>query len=144
MYPLSVKQTYLAVFNISYEMNLARMSSCFFIFFSFFPLSIRYHGSSSSIKCHVYHHVGGRRHTPVVCNERRKPIPVTIPVTKKTTKTFSVWQEMSKQNPVLRDLSTDIINLKIQIIGKNVGEITVSINTVLYFNLLVILLILGQ
>ena len=38
-------------------------------FFSF----IRYHGSSSSIKCHVYHHVGGRRHTPVVCNEKRGP-----------------------------------------------------------------------
>ena len=35
--------------------------------------SIRYHGSSSSIKCHVYHHVGGRRHTPVVCNESRGP-----------------------------------------------------------------------
>ena len=31
--------------------------------FSEFSLSIRYHGSSSSIKCHVYHHVGGRRHT---------------------------------------------------------------------------------
>ena len=42
-----------------------------FCFISFFS-SIRYHGSSSSIKCHVYHHVGGggRRHTPVVCNER--------------------------------------------------------------------------
>ena len=40
----------------------------------FFHLnSIRYHGSSSSIKCHVYHHVGGRRHTPVVCNESREP-----------------------------------------------------------------------
>ena len=25
--------------------------------------AIRYHGSSSSIKCHMYHHVGGRRHT---------------------------------------------------------------------------------
>ena len=35
--------------------------------------SIRYHGFSSSTKCHVYHHVGGRRHTPVVCNERREP-----------------------------------------------------------------------
>ena len=36
--------------------------------------SIRYHGSSSSIKCHVYHHVGGgeRRHTPVVWNESRE------------------------------------------------------------------------
>ena len=22
---------------------------------------------------HVYHHVGGRRHTPVVCNEHREP-----------------------------------------------------------------------
>ena len=34
--------------------------------------SIRYHGSSSSIKCHVYHHVRGR-HTPVVRNESRGP-----------------------------------------------------------------------
>ena len=71
-------------------------------FFSFFlkkNFSTRYHGSSSSIKCHVYHHVVGRRHTPVVCNERREPhtshnpsrpvtkipinkllIPATIPV----------------------------------------------------------------
>ena len=39
------------------------------LFFS----SIRYHGSSSSIKCHVYHHVERRRHTPVVCNESREP-----------------------------------------------------------------------
>ena len=39
----------------------------------FYLNSIRYHGSSSSIKCHVYHHVGGRRHTPVVCNESREP-----------------------------------------------------------------------
>ena len=44
---------------------------------------IKYHGSSSSIKCHVFHHVGGRRHTPVVCNESRNPIPATIPVAKR-------------------------------------------------------------
>ena len=25
------------------------------------------------IKCHVFHHVGGKRHTPVVCNESREP-----------------------------------------------------------------------
>ena len=35
--------------------------------------TIRYLGFSSSIKCIVCHRVGGRRHTPVVCNERRKP-----------------------------------------------------------------------
>ena len=35
--------------------------------------SIRYHGPSSSIKCHVYHLIGGRRHTRVVCNESREP-----------------------------------------------------------------------
>ena len=44
-----------------------------FIFFLLSLHSIRYHGSSSSIKFHVYHHVGERRHTPVVCNERREP-----------------------------------------------------------------------
>ena len=41
--------------------------------FSTFFSSIIYHGSSSSIKCHVYHHVGGRRDTPVVCNESWDP-----------------------------------------------------------------------
>ena len=54
--------------------------------FSQFFFSIRYHGSSSSIKCHVYHHVGGRRHTPVVCNEKREPHTshyTSRPVTKK-------------------------------------------------------------
>ena len=37
--------------------------------------SIRYHGSSSSIKCHVNSHVGGGgiEDTPVVCNESRGP-----------------------------------------------------------------------
>ena len=39
----------------------------------FFSFSIRYHGSSSSINCHVYHYVEVRRHAPVVCNERREP-----------------------------------------------------------------------
>ena len=51
-----------------------------------FFFSIRYHRSSSSIKCHVYHHVGGRRHTPVVCNEKREPHTshyTSRPVTKK-------------------------------------------------------------
>ena len=59
----------------------------------FFSSSIRYHGSSSSIKCHVYHHVGGRRYTPVVCNESREPHtshytsrPVTIKTTNKLLK----------------------------------------------------------
>ena len=50
--------------------------------------SIRYHGSSSPIKCQVYHHVGGRRHTPVVCNESREPHTshyTSRPVSKKTT-----------------------------------------------------------
>ena len=41
--------------------------------YQFFFLLLRYHRSSSSIKCHVYLHVGGRRHTPVVCNEKREP-----------------------------------------------------------------------
>ena len=53
-------------------------------FFSFF--SIRYHRSSSSITCHMYHHVGGRRHTPVVCSDKREPHTshyTSRPVTKK-------------------------------------------------------------
>ena len=37
------------------------------------PVEVIRYGSSSSIKFHVYHHVGGRRHTPVVCNESREP-----------------------------------------------------------------------
>ena len=42
-------------------------------FFSFLS-PLRYHGSSSSIKYHVRHYVGGgRRQTPVACNEKRKP-----------------------------------------------------------------------
>ena len=49
------------------DIYMYRFSSFLYFFFS----SIRYHGSSS-IKCHVYHHVGGRRHTPVVCNESRQ------------------------------------------------------------------------
>ena len=52
----------------------------------YFFSSIRYHGSSSSIKCHVYHHVGGRRHTPLVCNESREPHTshyTSRPITKK-------------------------------------------------------------
>ena len=52
-------------------------------FFSF----IRYQGSPSSIKCHVYHHVRGERHTLVVCNERWEPILVTIAVDQSQTKT---------------------------------------------------------
>ena len=62
-----------------------RKKACSRNFFNFF-LSIRYHGSSSSIKCHVYHHVGGRRHTPVACNESREPHTshyTSRPVTKK-------------------------------------------------------------
>ena len=49
-------------------------------------------GSSSSIKCHVYHHVGGRRHTPVVCNESREPHTshyASTPVTKKQPTNYS-------------------------------------------------------
>ena len=49
--------------------NFASLIDKEYIFFS----SIRYHGSSSSIKCHVYHHFERRRHLPVVCNERREP-----------------------------------------------------------------------
>ena len=35
-------------------------------------LTIRYHASSSSIKCNVCHRVGERRHTPEVCSDRKK------------------------------------------------------------------------
>ena len=35
------------------------------------------HGSSSLMMCHACHHVGGRRHTPVVCNEGTNQIPAT-------------------------------------------------------------------
>ena len=37
----------------------------------------------SSIKCHVYHHVGGRRHTRVVCDESREPHTSRYPSNKK-------------------------------------------------------------
>ena len=50
-------------------------------------MKIRYHGSSSSIKCHVYHHFGGRRHTPVVCNESREPHTSHYTSNKKNFKT---------------------------------------------------------
>ena len=40
--------------------------------FNFVFFTIRYHGSLSSIKFHVCHHVGGRTHTPVVCDQRWK------------------------------------------------------------------------
>ena len=53
-----------------------------FIAFNLFPF-IGYHGSSSSIKCHVYHPVGGR-HTPVVCDERREPHTSHYPSNKNT------------------------------------------------------------
>ena len=65
---------------------------------SFF--SIRYHGSSSSIKCHVYHHVGGRRHTPVVCNESREPHTShypSRPVTQKQPTNYSYQTEKWKR-----------------------------------------------
>ena len=66
------------------RLKLGETSLCATVIFLFY--SIRYHGSSSSIKCHVYHHVGGRRHTPVVCTESREdhssPYP-SRPVTKK-------------------------------------------------------------
>ena len=66
---------------------------CIFLFsstyfsHSFFS-TIRYNGSSSSIKCHGYHHVGGKRHIPVVCNESKEPHTShypSRPVSKKTT-----------------------------------------------------------
>ena len=52
------------------------------IFFS----SIRYHGSSSSIKCNVYHHVGEGRHTPVVFDKSRGPHASHYPSTPVTNK----------------------------------------------------------
>ena len=56
---------------------------CTFVVSFFF--SIRYHGSSSSIKCHVYHHVGGEDTHPWCATKVGDPITATIPVTKKTT-----------------------------------------------------------
>ena len=51
------------------------------IFFSLSLFSsIRYHGSSSSIKCHVYHHVGGDDTHPWSATKVGDPIPATIPV----------------------------------------------------------------
>ena len=44
--------------------------------------SIRYLESSSSIKCHVYNHVGGRRHISVSATKVGNLISATIPVTK--------------------------------------------------------------
>ena len=55
-------------------------------FFIFLFRKIRYHGPSSSIKCHVCHHVGWRRHTLVVCNEKRKPNTSHYPSKQVTTK----------------------------------------------------------
>ena len=39
--------------------------------------SIRYHGSSSSLKCHVYHLVGGRNTHPWSATKVGNPIPAT-------------------------------------------------------------------
>ena len=52
------------------------------IFFKIIILSIRYNGSSSTIKCRVYHHVGGED-THVVCNESREPHTSHYPSNKK-------------------------------------------------------------
>ena len=63
-------------------------SSFFFVYWK--SSSNPNHGSSSSVQCHVYHHVGGRRHTPVVCNESREPHTIHYssgPVTKNSQKT---------------------------------------------------------
>ena len=69
----------------------------FFIFLFTLFSSIRYHGSSSSIKFRVYHHVGGRRLTPVVCNESREPHTShypSRPVTKKKQPTNYSYQPL--------------------------------------------------
>ena len=44
---------------------------------------IRYHGSSSSVKFHVYHHVGGEDTHPWSATKVGDPIQATIPVTKR-------------------------------------------------------------
>ena len=65
----------------------------------------RYHGSSSSIKYHVYHHVGGR-HTPAVCNESREAHTShypSRPVTKRKKPTNYSYQ------PRGRDISSPAI-----------------------------------
>ena len=49
-------------------------------FFLWLFFTIRNHGSSSSIKFHVCHHVGGRRHTSVHGNGEGNPIPATITI----------------------------------------------------------------
>ena len=57
---------------------------CAIKFFCIIFSYIRYHGSSSSIKCNVYHHVGGGDDTyPWSATNVRNPILATIPVTKK-------------------------------------------------------------
>ena len=51
--------------------------------------TIRYHGSSSSIKCHVYHHIGGKDTHPRSATKGKKPYTSHYPsrsvTTKKTT-----------------------------------------------------------
>ena len=85
-------------------------------FFKFTP-SIRYHGSSSSIKYHVYHHVGGRRHTPMVCNDGRKPHTSNYyQVSNHVVSVLSnIWPPLLYTNQVLMFLhstarSADILN----------------------------------
>ena len=101
MYPLYVKQTKSAVFNSS--ASAAAVPGLATDPFSILlgaskstkehpttillpSSSIRYHGSPSSIKCHVYHHVRGRRHTPAVCNRSREPHTSHYPSRPVTTK----------------------------------------------------------
>ena len=71
--------------------------------FSNFQLPCTDHGSSSSIKCYVYHHVGEPRHTPVVCNENRGPHTsyyASGPVTKKhCLKNISVKKRARQKLP---------------------------------------------
>ena len=64
------------------------------IFFSAY-FSIRYHGSWSSIKCHVYHHVGGKRHTRV-CNENKEPHTSHYPSNQKKQPTNYSYQPLSQ------------------------------------------------
>ena len=84
----------------------------------FFFSSIRSHGSSSSIKCHVYHHVGGRRHTPVVCNESREPHTshyTSRPVTIKTN--YSNQPLCSRHGPLKCVCMISFLNFFLSLIG---------------------------
>ena len=63
--------------------KIATLSAKFFSY-------IRYHGSSSSIKRHVYHHVGGKDTHPWSATKVGNPIPATIPVTKKQQTTLTL------------------------------------------------------